>query len=67
MTNVKMKDQRLHRGENHRNAKLTEDDVRWIRRQSLYDFTNKELAYAYNVTPSTINRIVRRIAWSWLN
>jgi len=53
------------RGIAHGSAKLTEDDVREIRR--LYatgNFTQKELALRFSVDQSTISLIVRRCIWN---
>jgi hypothetical protein len=56
---------RLHpKGESHYRAKLTEDDVREIRR--LYatgNFSYQELALKFGVVKTTIIDIVRRKTW----
>lgn len=55
----------LLRGEQLKQSKLTEDDIRTIRElKGAVD--RNELAARYMITPSHINRIQRRSAWSWL-
>ena len=55
-----------NRGEKHSLVKLTEDDVRTIRRL-LADMTHREVANAYCVTREAITGINRGKNWSWLN
>lgn len=55
----------VKRGAAHPSAKLTDDDVREIRR--LYatgQFTQRELAEQYDVSPSRVSTIIRREGWS---
>lgn len=54
-----------HRGENHRCAKLTEKDVRHIRRTYIpkYGWFSK-IAREYNVSSKTIAMIVHREIWT---
>jgi hypothetical protein len=51
------------RGELNARAKLTEDDVRVIRKRHANGEATSALATAYGVAPGTINLIVRRINW----
>ncbi len=56
----------MPRGEEHGNAKLTEEDVVEIRRlNSLKEdpWTQVELARAYGVSKSLINKIIKRVIW----
>jgi hypothetical protein len=55
--------ERLPRGERHRNAKLTDDDVRAIRTQRAMGVGVVELAARYGVTNALISHIARRRAW----
>ena len=50
------------KGENNSNAKLTEEDVRAIRREHATT-TQRELARKYGVHNATISLIVRRQIW----
>jgi len=53
------------RGSSNSGAKLTEEDVRRIRRQYVWRrFGCDKLATEYGVSRVTINRIVRRVAWA---
>lgn len=54
-----------HRGERHGQAKLTEADVREIRRLK-GTRTPSELAESYGVAASTIRHIQVRATWSWV-
>lgn len=54
-----------HRGERHGQAKLTEADVREIRRLK-GTRTPSELAERYGVAASTIRHIQVRATWSWV-
>lgn len=49
-------------GERHPNAKLTEEQVREIRRLAVM-MTQKDLAARFNVSQNTISRILLRNAW----
>jgi len=62
--NGKHKPPPIHMGEANSHAKLTEDQVREIRR--LYatgNFTQQELALEFGVTRQTVSYIVRRKIW----
>ncbi len=52
------------RGESHGNAKITEDDVREIRRLAADGITQREIAKRFNLTHPNVGYIVRRTAWS---
>lgn len=54
-----------NRGERCGSAKLTEDDVRYIRIH-LNSRCNKEIASLYGVTDSAIRSIKSRRTWAWL-
>ena len=54
---------RSQRGEKSSSAKLTEDDVRYIRSSGL---GQSELAIKFDVTPSCISTIKSRRNWAWL-
>src|SRR5690606_17630383 len=62
-------DQLVHgtrpRGEKRGNAKLTEADVREIRKRTETE-TLSALAKHYGVAPSLISRIKSRDVWAWL-
>lgn len=53
------------RGERNHRAKLSEDDVRDIRRLSGH-LTRQEIANSYGVHRTTIGDIIRRKRWKWL-
>jgi len=50
-------------GERHNSAKLTEKDIKEIRRRSELGETNVKLGKDYGVTDTTISYIVRRKTW----
>ena len=55
-----------HSGENHTLSKLTEDDVRFIRKHynpDTTDFNQKTLAEKFGVEKCTISQIVHRKTW----
>lgn len=54
------------KGENNNNAKLTEIQVKEIRRKHESGARGVELAREYNVSKQTISSVVCRIAWGWL-
>ncbi len=54
---------RPRRGEDHPNAKLTEEDVRTIRRLHAAGVSILEISYQYRVGPSTVYSIVMRTSW----
>lgn len=51
----------LHTGEKHSNAKLTEEDVRWIRQLSI---SERKLAKIFNVGYAAIHKIKARQTWA---
>lgn len=53
------------RGEAHLSAKLTEADVRAVRKL-LVELTHKQIAARYGVKPETIAAISARKTWAWL-
>lgn len=56
------------RGENHGLSKLTEHDVREIRRlRSEEGWTLRQLAAAFSVSESTVSVVARHEAWRWLD
>ena len=63
------KDKLLHnthvRGERNHKAKLTEADVRYIKRMRGI-ITGRALAERYGVTPALISRIYNKQCWAWL-
>ena len=54
------------RGAKNGKTKLTEDNVREIRRQAASGASQASLARKYGVGAITISRIVRRLRWEWL-
>ena len=50
-------------GERHGNAKLSEDDVRSIRRRHAEGETQASLARTYGIHTATLSQIVRHEAW----
>lgn len=52
-------------GEDHNRSKLTEADVRFIRRlkKDFPELTNAEIAKRYGVTKDNIWRIIKRVTW----
>ena len=57
-----------HRGEKHKNAKLTELDVREIRRAyAAQEGSYSTLGKKYNVHRMTIAQAVTRQSWAWLS
>ena len=51
------------RGESHGNAKITEDDVREIRRLASEGVTQREIAKRFGITHPNVGYIVRKTAW----
>lgn len=51
------------KGSKHPHAKLTEDDVRSMRQESAEGMTGVALAEKYNITRSTVSRILNRRGW----
>lgn len=51
-------------GESHPNAKLTDDDVRDIRRLAASGQTQRRIAHTFGVNPSAVSAIVRRARWA---
>ncbi|SOE31804.1 hypothetical protein [Streptomyces sp. OK228] len=59
--------ERSNRGEDRPDAKLTEDDVRAIRRRYVPRVvTQQRLADEYGVDQTTVSAIIRREKWAWL-
>lgn len=54
---------RYSRGEHHPTAKLTEEDVRYIRADAR---PHKEIAKAYGITVKYVGSIKQRRWWKWL-
>ncbi len=54
-------------GKGFANAKLTETQVREIRRRYVPGKNRTKLALEYGVTRQTIRNICRRSSWSWLD
>lgn len=54
------------RGTNHPQAKLTEADVLEIRRRYAKGETGVSLAREFDIQPTTVSWIVRRVTWSHL-
>jgi len=56
----------MPRGEEHGNAKLTEQDVKEIRRlnsRKKDPWTQVELAKEFGVSKSLINKVIKRVIW----
>jgi hypothetical protein len=53
------------RGEDNHNAKLTEEQVLEIRKLATY-MTRNDIARTYSVVPETIDAIIHRRSWCWL-
>lgn len=53
-------------GEKHRSSKLTEDDVREIRRLKAEGIATRELARRYPVSRVAIKYILNGRSWNWL-
>lgn len=56
-------DGRLPTGESHHNARLTEDDVREIRRLATAGVSHRELGRRFGVSNVTVGNVVHRRAW----
>lgn len=54
---------KIRRGEDNNTTKLTEIDVKAIRRRAANGEKPKDLVKEYNVSLSTINCIIRRQTW----
>lgn len=53
------------RRENHRSSKLTEHDVREIRRRyAAGEVTQRSLAFEFGVTRANVGHVVRRVTWA---
>lgn len=61
----KLKHGTHNRGSQHYAAKLTKNDVLYIRSEGLV-VSNSKLANLFNVTPSAIAEVKNRRAWNWL-
>jgi IS30 family transposase len=57
----------VHRGESHRSAKLTEADVRKIRRLAEDRITQRTIAKQFGISNMAVNRIVRKTAWAHIS
>ena len=57
---------RSSRGKKNGQSKLTEDDVRAIRRKVAQGASQAAVAREYGLGPMAVNRIVRRLRWGWL-
>lgn len=53
-----------NKGENHAQAKLTDEIVREIRRLSAEKVLQKDIAQRFNISPKTVSGVVTRVAWS---
>lgn len=53
----------IHRGENHHNTTLTENDIKRIRDMSSKGNKYPVIAELFKVSSVTIGRIVRRVVW----
>lgn len=53
------------RGRKNPNARLSEDDVRKIRRLAK-DITRQEIADLFGIARSTVSRVIQRKTWGWL-
>jgi hypothetical protein len=54
------------RGERNGNAKLTEFEVRKVRRLAASGWSQRQIARRFGVSQSTVQRIAGREIWSWL-
>jgi DNA invertase Pin-like site-specific DNA recombinase len=54
------------RGAGNPNNRLAEDDVRAIRQRHAAGESQRSIARAYGLHPSSINRIFNGTAWAWL-
>lgn len=59
--------QRINKGEDRPQSKLTEENVREIKDLKIRQFSYREIAKKYNVTPNAVVSIVRGITWSHVN
>lgn len=55
------------RGQRNSNARLTEDEVRAIRRMRNAGHTYREVGEVFAVAPTTISSIVNGTSWAWLD
>lgn len=62
-----MKQAALIRGANNFSCKITEDQVREIRKRSAAGETIRAIAKDYPVSRTQINRIIKRKKWAWLD
>lgn len=56
----------MPRGESNSQAKVTEAEVREIRRRRAAGETQRKVAADHGISQSTVNRIVNRRGWGWL-
>lgn len=57
------------KGSAHGRSKLTEEDVRWVRKNHRYSggiYNTPEMSYILEVTQSAIRRIINRESWRHL-
>lgn len=54
---------RQTKGTDTYSAKLNENAVRKIRKLSMFKFSNKDIAFLYDVNQSTVCRIVNNLIW----
>lgn len=57
---------RVAKGSDIGNSKLTDDDVREIRKLAAVGHSQRQLAARFGVGRTQIGRIVRRESWTWL-
>jgi hypothetical protein len=57
---------RLRFGENHQNAVLSETKVKALRARRAKGETCRSLAMSFGVSPTTVSRIARHLAWGHL-
>lgn len=50
-------------GEEHYNSKLKIEDITSIRTLSSKGHSNKEIAVLFDINPSTVSQIIRRVTW----
>lgn len=59
----RVRDKTSNRGEAHGQSKLTDEDVRLIRKLYSKGWTLAELAEMFGVSSPTIHRVVKRTGW----
>lgn len=63
MKNLDMRHMPHNRGQSHANAKLSDDEVREIKKKLATGQTNASLAVEFHVSPSTISAIANGKWW----